>query len=125
MNAAPVPQINVPNQSSLPPSMTLRGLIDARRGEGKTLSIDESVAILVPLCLDLKERHARGERVYVHPSGIAPGPDGLAKLQPRLAVVPQNPRDKQCIAPELRKTLEPGNARASVFAIGAIFYEML
>ncbi len=89
------------------------------------MSLEEAVAVIVPVCLDLQERHARGERVYVHPSAIAPGADGLARLSPRLAVVPTNAFDKHCLAPELQRTLEPGDAIASVFSLGAILYEML
>jgi hypothetical protein len=88
-------------------------------------SLDEAIAIIVPLCLDLKERHDRGESVYVHPGCIAPGPDGLARLQPQLAIVPTNPKDRACLAPELQRTLTPGNSRASVFSVGAVLYELL
>lgn len=104
---------------------TLRTLIEQRRAEGYTLSLDEAMAAVVPLCLDLKERHDRGERVYVHPSCVAPGEDGLARIIPHLAVLPTNPRDRACIAPELQRSLAPGDARASVFAVGAMLYEMV
>ena len=107
------------------PTQTLRALLDARRAEGRTFSLDEAVATIVPLSLDLKERHDRRERVYVHPSGVAPDAEGLARLAPKLAVVPTSPRDRACLAPELQRTLEPGDARASVFSLGAILYEML
>ncbi len=89
------------------------------------MTLDEAVATIVPLCLDLKERHDRGEHVYVHPSCVAPGPDGLARLSSRLAASPTNPRDRVCMAPELHRSLEPGGARASVFSIGAMLYEMV
>ncbi len=89
------------------------------------MSIEEAVAVLVPVCMDLHERHTRGERLYVHPSAIAPGADGLARLQPNLAVVPTQPLDRHCLAPELQRTLEPGDACASVFSIGAMLYEMV
>ncbi len=105
--------------------MTLRALFDSRRAERRTLSIDEIVAVIVPLCLDLKERHERGERYYVHPSAIAPSADGLARITPQLAIAPTNARDRHCIAPELLQRADAGNARASVFAIGAILYEAL
>jgi len=36
------------------------------------MSLQEAVAVIVPVCLDLKERHLRGEKLYVHPSAIAP-----------------------------------------------------
>ena len=106
-------------------STSLRGLIDARRAEGRRVTLDEAIAAIVPLCIDLKERHDRGERLYVHPSCVAPGSDGLARLNPRASVVPTNARDRACMAPELQRSLEPGDARASVFAVGAILYEMV
>ena len=105
--------------------VSLRTLIDQRLAQGMKFSLDEAIAIIVPLCLDLKERHDRGESVYVHPSCIAPGPDGLARLQPQLAIVPTNPKDRACLAPELQRTLAPGNSRASVFSVGAVLYELL
>jgi eukaryotic-like serine/threonine-protein kinase len=99
--------------------------MDQRVAQGMKFSLDEAIAIVVPLCLDLKERHDRGEQLYVHPSCIAPGPDGLARLQPQLAVVPTNAHDRACLAPELQRTLSPGNSRASVFSVGAVLYELL
>ncbi len=89
------------------------------------MSVEEAVAVLVPVCLDLNERHARGERLYVHPSAIAPGADGLARLDTALALVPTQGSDKHCLAPELQRTLEPGDACSSVFSVGAILYEMV
>jgi len=89
------------------------------------MSLDEAIAVIVPLCLDLKDRHERGEKVYVHPSAVAPDASGLAKLNPKLALVPTNPRDRHCLAPELQSTLEPGDSRASVYSLGAILYEMV
>jgi hypothetical protein len=105
--------------------MTLRSLLDARRDEGRRMSLEEAVAVIVPVCLDLQERHARGERLFVHPSAIAPGPDGIARLKPKLAIAPTNPADRHCIAPELQRTLEPGDACASVYSLGAMLYEMI
>ena len=89
------------------------------------MSLDEAVAVLVPVLMDLNERHARGERFYVHPSAIAPGADGLARLDPRRAVPPTDAFDKHCLAPELQRSLEPGDACASVFSVGAMLYEMV
>src|SRR4051794_4304590 len=112
MTAAPSPQVlgATPSAGTIPPSTTLRALLDARRAERRRLTVDEAVAVVVPLCLDLKERHARGERLYVHPSGIAPSADGLARITPKFALLPTNPRDRHCLAPELQQTLEPGGA---------------
>jgi hypothetical protein len=110
---------------SIPPAMTLRSLLDMRRGEGRRMSVEEAVAVIVPVCLDLQERHARGEVLYVHPSAIAPGPDGIPRIKPRLAVVPTHAADKPCLAPELQRGLQPGDACASVYSIGAMLYEMV
>lgn len=87
------------------------------------MSLDDIIAILVPICTDLKARFARGERHFVHPSAIARGHDGLMRLDPALATAPRSAHDRACLAPELVKTHDPGDARAAVFAIGAMLYE--
>src|SRR5262245_30284160 len=110
---------------TIPPSMTLRSLLDQRRDAGGKLSLEEAIAVIVPVCLDLKERHERGEKVYVHPSAIAPGADGLARLTTKLALLPTNPRDRHCLAPEQQQSLEPGDQCSSVYAVGAMLYEMV
>ncbi len=89
------------------------------------MSLEEAIAVIVPVCLDLKERHGRGEKLYVHPSAIAPSPDGLARVNTRLSLVPTTAHDKHCLAPELQRTLEPGDACSSVYSVGAILYEMV
>src|ERR1700722_8146380 len=104
---------------------TLRTLLEARRAEGRRFSLSEAIATIVPLSLDLQERHGRGERLYVHPACVAPGPDGLAKLAMKLAILPHAARDRACLAPELQSTLAPGDAKSSVFSLGAILYEMI
>ena len=97
--------------------------MDSRRAEGRRLTLDDAIAVIVPVCTDLKERHARGEAHYVHPSAIASGPDGLMRVEPQLAVNPTDPRDRAALAPEVLRTNSPGDARASVFAVGAMLYE--
>jgi anti-sigma-K factor RskA len=89
------------------------------------MSLAEAIAVIVPVCLDLQARHARGERLLVHPSSIAPGTDGVARPDPSLTDPPTHVFDRHCVAPELRRTLAPGDACASVFSVGAILYEML
>ncbi len=102
---------------------TFRSMLDAARNERRRLSLDDVIAVLVPVTSDLKERHARGEKLFVHPGAIAKSPDGLFRVQPHLATAPKDPHDRAALAPELVKSGQPGDARASVFAIGAMLYE--
>jgi hypothetical protein len=106
-------------------SPTLRTLLEARRAEGRRMSVDEAIAVIVPLCLDLQARHARGERLLVHPSAIAPGSDGLARIDPALSTPPAHPYDQACLAPELMHGQLPGDSCSTVFALGAMLYEMV
>jgi hypothetical protein len=106
-----------------PSSKTFRSILESRRAENRRLSLDDAIAVLVPVCVDLKARHDKGEQVYVHPSAIASGPDGMMRIHPALAVPPTQPRDRAALAPELVKANTAGNARASVFAVGAMLYE--
>lgn len=89
------------------------------------MSLAEAIAVVVPACLDLKERHERGEKLFVHPSSIAPGADGLARVHPQLSQMPTNASDRACIAPEVLRAGQPGDACSSVFAVGAMLYEMV
>jgi hypothetical protein len=113
------------SHSSSVGSPTLRSLLEARRSEGRRLSVEEAIAVVVPVCLDLQQRHQRGERFLVHPSAIAPGADGIARLEPSLSAPPSHPFDRACLAPEVARAFEPGDACSSVFAVGAILYEMV
>ncbi|MFO0739684.1 MAG: hypothetical protein U0270_27545 [Labilithrix sp.] len=103
--------------------VTFRAIIDSKKAEGGRMGLDDAIAVIVPVCLDLKERHAKGESFYVHPSAIAKTPDGLYRLNPQLAVNPKDPRDRATLAPEVLRSNGPGGARASVFAVGAMLYE--
>lgn len=102
---------------------TLRAAMQQRREAAQTYSVREVVAILVPLCSDLAARHARGERFFVTPSSIRfaiGSPTTLLQNAPP----PDLPRDRACMPPEAR-TGSGGDARSTVFSIGAIAYEML
>lgn len=102
---------------------TFRAIIDAKKAEGGRMGLDDAIAVIVPVCVDLKERHAKGESFYLHPSAIAKSPDGLYRVNPALAVNPKDPRDRAALAPEVLRSNGPGGARASVFAVGAMLYE--
>jgi hypothetical protein len=104
---------------------SLRAEMEARRSAGRRFSVKEALGIVVPACIHLAELHGRGARLLAHPSSLLLAPDGSARvLEEKAHLPPSLPRDKACLAPEERKGAE-GDARASVFAIGAILYELL
>jgi hypothetical protein len=104
---------------------TLRAEMEARRAAGNRFNLREALAIVVPLCTRLGELHAQGKRFFIHPSSLRFAKEGgIQVLEDRAHVAPTLPRDRACLAPEERKGAE-GDARASVFAVGAILYELL
>jgi eukaryotic-like serine/threonine-protein kinase len=104
---------------------TLRAYFEQLRAQGTTFTLDQTVGFLVPLTVELAQRHAAGEALFVNPSTIVLGDDGRSRIDPALAQrAPSLPRDRACLAPEERSGL-PGNARASVYAVGALLYEAL
>jgi eukaryotic-like serine/threonine-protein kinase len=104
---------------------TLRAHFEQLRAQGTTCTLEETVGFLVPLTVELSQRHAAGEALFVNPSTISLGEGGFFRVDPGLAqIAPTLPRDRACLAPEERSGL-PGNARASVYAIGALLYEAL
>ncbi|MGC4065827.1 MAG: hypothetical protein QM784_14490 [Polyangiaceae bacterium] len=104
---------------------TLRAHFEQLRTAGATCSLDETISIVVPLAVELAQRHAAGETLYVNPSAVSRGAGGLFVVDPELSQrAPSLPRDRACLAPEERAG-RPGNARASVYAVGAILYEAL
>lgn len=104
---------------------SLRAKMEEARSRGTLHTLKETVGIIVPLAVEIAERHAAGESLYIHPSSIMIDAAGGVQIASDLAIRPPTlPRDKVCMAPEERDG-QPGNARASVYAIGAIAYELL
>lgn len=104
---------------------SLRALIDQRAQTGARFKLQEVVAIVVPICAEIAASHAKGEPVFVHPGSIGSGPSGTPHLIAAFArQKPTNSRDVAALAPELASGGAP-NTRSSVFALGAIVYEML
>ncbi len=100
--------------------------MEARRSTGETFSVREAIGIVVPLCTQLAGLHAQGKTLFIHPSSLRYATQtGVADVvEERAHAAPTLPRDRACLAPEERKGAE-GDARASVFTIGAILYELL
>jgi len=104
---------------------TLRARLEELRARGTQLNLKQGVGIVVPLCVQAAELHRAGHRLYLHPSSLVEDDYGFYQIVPDLAQTPPLlPRDKACLAPEDRGGI-PGNARASVFSLGAILYELL
>jgi eukaryotic-like serine/threonine-protein kinase len=110
--------------ATVPPG-TLREKLDHLRAEGRPMSMAEAVGVIVPLSVELAQRHEEGEHTHVHPSAIVLDEHGDTRVDPELAGEPPvHPGDRACLAPEA-KSGAPASARESVYAIGAILYEMV
>ncbi|MFO7180432.1 MAG: hypothetical protein DIU78_017160 [Pseudomonadota bacterium] len=104
---------------------TLRARIEELRGRRARLSYAQATGLCVQLCVQAAEAHRAGHLFFLHPSSLVETPNGSFQISLELAKNPPIlPRDKACAAPEQRGG-RPGNARASVFAVGAILYELL
>ena len=104
---------------------TLRAAMEELRSQGTQMALAQAIGIIVPLTVEIASRHKAGDVFYVHPSSVSAGPGGRYQLSPNLSHTPPTlPRDRACMAPEER-TGRPGNARASVFALGAMLYELV
>jgi eukaryotic-like serine/threonine-protein kinase len=104
---------------------TLRARLEEQRARGAQLNLQQAVGIVVPLCVQAAELHRAGHRLYLHPSSLVEDDYGFYQISlPHASKPPILPRDKACMAPEERAGA-PGTARASVFALGAILYELL
>jgi len=105
-------------------SNSLRATIEARRAQGERFTLAEATALLVPLCIDLAQRHDDGSTFFLSPSSVllSGSTPGLDPASAR--ALPTLPRDKACLAPEERGG-QAGGARASVFSVGAILYELV
>ncbi len=79
----------------------------------------------MPLAVETAQRHAAGMWFYVHPSSIVHVQNGRFQISLDLGQqLPTSPRDRACLAPEQRAG-GTGNARASVYALGALLYELV
>lgn len=113
----------LPAGTSIVPG-SLRAAMEARRASGQAFDIREIISIGVPLCVRLAALHADGKRLFVYPSAIRYDGPEVEIVEERTRAAPTLPRDRACLAPESRKG-DPGDAGASVFAVGAILYELL
>lgn len=114
-------------QGALPlaSSSSLREAMTRRSHLGHRLTLDAAVSQIVPLALELHEVHAQGYGFFLHPSSVAETTDGsLVLARERATAFPTDPRDRACLPPETRPD-QLNDARANVYALGAILYELV
>lgn len=103
---------------------TLREEMDRRQSAGQPFRLKETVATIVPLITELAQHHDEGQTMFVHPGCILFEKVGSTMDLVSAMSMPTHARDRFCLAPEQKQGAR-GNARSSVFAIGAIVYEMV
>jgi hypothetical protein len=114
----------LPVGTAIPPG-TLRARLEELRSRGTRLNLRQTVGIAVPLCVQLAELHRAGQKLFVNPSTLVEDAYGFYQISSELAQKPPLlPRDKACLPPE-NKAGVPGDARASVFSVGAVIYELV
>lgn len=103
---------------------SLRARLEELRSRGTQLNLKQAVGIVVPLCVQLAELHRAGHKLFLHPSMLLEDQYGFFQVSPQHAQQPPLlPRDKACLPPEAKTGA--GGARASVYGIGAILYELV
>ncbi len=117
------PGTPLPVGASIPPG-SLRERLEALRAQGHSFPLSEAVHLIVPLCLQAAELHESGRHLFLNPSSLSLRGESLALDAERGQLPPSLPRDRACLAPEERGG-QPGGARASVYALGAVLYEMV
>lgn len=110
--------------SASPTEITLRNKIDELRANGRPLDVGHAIGIIVPLAAELADQHRQGYNFFLYPSALFEGQDGQFHASANSAHAPTDPRDVVCLPPESRGSL-PGGARASVYGLGAILYELI
>lgn len=104
---------------------SLRARLEELRSRGTQLNLKQAVGIVVPLCVQLAELHRAGHKLFVHPSSLIEDQYGFYQVAIELSQTPPLlPRDKACLPSEARGA-GAGGARASVFSVGAILYELV
>src|SRR5688572_12991675 len=105
---------------------SLRARLSELQARGQQpLNLKQAVGVVVPVAVEVAEVHRAGHHLFLHPSCLVEDEYGFYHVEPALSQVPpSDPRDAACVAPELQLS-SLGGPRASVYAVGAIVYELL
>jgi eukaryotic-like serine/threonine-protein kinase len=103
---------------------TLRQRIEMGRAQGRPFSPAEAIQIVATLATELAQQHEAGYNFFVYPSALYLGQDGNYHASQASGQPPGDPRDRACLPPECAGGT-PGGARASVYGVGAMLYELL
>lgn len=103
--------------------ITLRNRIEDLRASGRPLDLAQAMDVVIPLAVELAQQHHQGYQFFLYPSALFEGEDGRYHASARSAQPPTDPRDVACLPPE-SQGMTPGDARASVYGVAAILYEL-
>jgi hypothetical protein len=123
------PQLPPLSLGSVPVTITtrtssLRNRIDQARSTGQPIPFGHAGRWIVEICVQAAELHRQGVPLRLHASNIVEqSPNQFSLARELLAQEPSLQQDCACTAPELRPG-QPGNARATVYAVGALLYEL-
>ncbi len=114
--------VGTPTQTA--PS-SLRSRLADLQSRGQPLNLKQAIGVVVPVAVEVAEVHRAGHRLFLHASCLVEDEYGYYHVEPELSQTPpHDPRDAACVAPELQMS-HLGDARASVYSIGALLYELL
>lgn len=114
-----------PAQAPQPTTLTLRAELDQRRASGERVPLETAIEWIVPICKEVAKIHAQGYGLQLHPSNLERNQFGRFSLSSdRAAEPPVTEADRACLSPEAVAG-EMGDEHQSVYAIGAMLYELV